>query len=117
MPHRQVNGFPSLVIQLPQVRQAQSADIKLADRCLPDRKTGNPEVISTIYVAAQEAGRDQVRQKAMDGAHRKTRKSGHLLCGEAAGILAEKMEKTQSALQGCNVVCALWSSGHLCLAK
>src|SRR5438309_11003614 len=89
--HSEVNGLPSLLVELAQVRQAQASNVKLPYRCLTNREAGNAEVMRTFSIAVQEPGSHQIRQKPMHRTDRQPRKRRHLLCGEAARRLAEKV--------------------------
>jgi hypothetical protein len=111
--HGQVNRFPSLLIQFPQVRQAHAADVELTHGRLPNRETRNPQVVVALSVATQEACGHQVLEKTMDRADRESRKAGDLLGGKSARGFAEKMQKPQPALQSCDVVSTLWTASHV----
>jgi hypothetical protein len=112
MAHGQVNGFASLLVQFPQVRQAQATDIELTDGGLSDGKACDSKVVGAFAITIQESRGNQVGEKAMNCAHRKASQGGHLLGGEASRGFAEKMKKAQSALQSGNVVIPLGTNVH-----
>lgn len=112
MPYREMYSFSRLLVQLPQVRQAQAPDIELSGRRLPDRETCDSQVMDTFSVAIQESGCDKVRKEAMNRAHWQPGKASYLFGGQPARRFAEEMEKAQSALKGSDVIVAFRAWGH-----
>src|SRR6266567_3722090 len=83
VPHREMYGLASLLVQFPQIWQAQAPDIKLAYCGLSNTKTCNSEVMGAFSVAVQETRGDQVGEKTVNRAHWEPRQSCHLLGGES----------------------------------
>src|SRR5450631_1018795 len=112
VPHREVDGLASLLVQLLQIWQAQAPDIELADGSLSNRKTCNSEAMVAFSVAVQETRSDQVGQKTVNRAHWKPRQSCHLLGGESSRGFAEEMQELQHTLKSGDVVVPFWATVH-----
>jgi hypothetical protein len=107
-----VDGLAGLLIQFPQIRQAQAPDIKLPDGGLSNRETRDSEVMGSLSIAVQEACGDQIGQKAVNRAHWQPRQSRHLLRSESLRRFAKKMKQPQPTLKSGNVVIAFGTSVH-----
>src|SRR5260370_5357424 len=101
-----------MLVQLLQIWQAQASDIKLPHGSLSNGETFNSEVIGAFSIAVQEARSDQVRQKAVNRAHRQARQSRHLLRSESPRGFAGKMQKPQPTMKGSNVGITFGTNGH-----
>src|SRR6266567_319737 len=112
VPHGEVDGLAGLLVQFLQIWQAQASDIKLPHGSLSNGETCDSEVIGAFSIAVQEARSDQVRQKAVNRAHRQPRQSRHLLRSESPWGFAEKMQKPQPTLKSSNVVITFGTNGH-----
>jgi hypothetical protein len=110
--NREMNGFASLLIQLQQVGQAEAANIELSQSGLANREACQSEVIDTACIAIQKSGRLQVHQKTVHRADGQTGKSSHLHGAHAALELREQLQKSQSPLEGGDVVFALCGLVH-----
>ena len=63
--HGEVNGFASLLVQFPKVRQTESPDIKLPCRRLPDGKTRDAEVVIPSTSRLRKSRGHQVCKEAI----------------------------------------------------
>jgi hypothetical protein len=84
-----MNRLPRLLIQFPQVRQAQAANVELAACRLADGKACDPQVIVALSVAAHEFRCDEIRQKAVNRADGQPRESSNLLGGQSSRRLSK----------------------------
>ena len=82
MPHRQMDGFARLPVQLLKIRLAHPTNIELAQSHLADRETGDSQVVHAVSAAVQKACTFQVRQETVDGAHWQPGAARNLLRGE-----------------------------------
>src|ERR1700682_1630436 len=112
VPHRQMNGFARLLIQFLKIRQAQTPYVELAESCLANRETCNPQVVNPVAAAVQKAGAFQVHQKTVDRAHRQPRKYCNLLRSESACRFTEELKQAQPPLQRRDVVTSFRSIRH-----
>src|SRR6202023_3515271 len=112
VPHRQMNGFARLLIQFLKIRQAQTPYVELAESCLTNRETGNPQVVNPVAAAVQKAGAFQVHQKTVDRAHGRPRRYFNLLRSESACRFTEELKQTQPPLQRRDVVTSFRSIRH-----
>ena len=112
MAYREVDCFASLLIQFPQVGQAQAPDIELPDSCLSNRETSDSEMMAAFPITVQEARADQISQKTMHRAHWQPRQLCHLLGAQPARELTKEMQQAQPALKSGNVVISLGMNFH-----
>ena len=112
MPHGEVDGLAGLLVEFPQIGQAQASDIKLVCRGLSNGKTCDSEMMSALSIAVQEARGNQIGQKAVNRAHWQPRQSRHLLRSESLRRFAKKVKQPQPTLKSDNVVIAFGTSVH-----
>src|ERR1700686_5428738 len=112
VPHGKMDGLAGLLVQFPQVRQAQASDIKLRYGGLSNGETCDSEMMRTFSITVQEARGDQSGQKAVNRAYGQPRQSRHLLGSETLRRFAKKMQQPQPTLKGGNVVIAFVTNVH-----
>lgn len=69
MSYRKVDRLTRLLVEFPQIRQAQVANVELTGCRLPNRKACNAQTIDAFRVAIEKSRRDQISQEAVDGAY------------------------------------------------
>jgi hypothetical protein len=69
MPHGQMYGLAGLLIQFPQIGQAETPDIKLPHGRLTNRETCDSKMMGALPVTVQKTRTDQICQEAMNRAH------------------------------------------------
>src|ERR1700686_1284292 len=112
VPHGEVDGFAGLLVQFPQIGQAQASDIKLVYGGLSNRETRDSKLMGALSIAVQEACSDQIGEKTVNRAYRKPRQSRHLLRSESLRRFAKKMQQPQPTLKSGNVVITFGTSVH-----
>ena len=112
MPHGQMYSLAGLLIQFPQIGQAETADVKLPHGGLTDGETCDSEMMGTLSITVEKARVDQICQKAMNCAHREPRQTSNLLRRKSPREFAEKVQQAQPPLQSCNVVIPLSANCH-----
>jgi len=93
-----MNCLARLLIQFVKMRQAEAADIKLAERRLADREASNSKMVNSVSSAVQKARPFQIGQEAVHGADRQTGQPRDLLGGQPARRFTEQLEKTEPSL-------------------
>src|SRR5262249_31762038 len=66
----EMNGFARLGVQFVQMRQTEPTSIELTERGMPQRKTGNAQVVDAGAAAIQVPGALEVHKKAVHGTDR-----------------------------------------------
>ena len=79
---------------------------------MSDGETCNSEMVDTVTTAVQESGAVQIHQETVHRADRQLGQAGDLLGSETTRRFAEKMQKTQAALQRGDVVASFFGISH-----